>query len=307
FADRKSSPFDLFADLQNLLGDQRRTGEGFAHAIMPALVSLRELDFAFARKQRDGPHFAQIHANRIVRLIAEILGEFKVGKIVGVIRFAELWLLENLDASAIEIGKQVVKLTAGRELISEQIAHLVIEDEPLLLAGIEQLFYAAEFFVCCHRRPNNQRVAACSRSGPFHSVYTTDRRSLTSSGGDLIRPSAARPVPYRHLAPPRKSHGGERRAVVPAPALPRPANTASPDSTRSRPYILHRQKQSPTIELCLNPQAAPRYRHSAERRPNHPLHQAFRGYRALQNFEEPQAGASAAALRLWLPGSREAR
>ena len=62
-----------FGQRQNFADDQRRAGERLAHRGLPALDAFRQLDFAFTRQQRHRAHFAQVHAYRIVGLVAEIL------------------------------------------------------------------------------------------------------------------------------------------------------------------------------------------------------------------------------------------
>ena len=48
--------------------NQRGTADGFLHTQFAALHASRQVHFAFPCEQRDGAHFAQVNANRIVRV-----------------------------------------------------------------------------------------------------------------------------------------------------------------------------------------------------------------------------------------------
>ena len=58
----------IFADLQQLFQNQRSARDGFQDEQLPALDALGDGNFTFARQQRNSAHFAQVYANRIVRL-----------------------------------------------------------------------------------------------------------------------------------------------------------------------------------------------------------------------------------------------
>ena len=57
---------DLLGDLDSPQLHQRGAADGLLHPQLAALHAARQIDFAFARQQRNGAHFAQIHAYRIV-------------------------------------------------------------------------------------------------------------------------------------------------------------------------------------------------------------------------------------------------
>ena len=56
----------VFAEGRDFADDDGRTRNGFEHAHLAALDTLGDFDFAFAREQRDGAHFAQVHAHGVV-------------------------------------------------------------------------------------------------------------------------------------------------------------------------------------------------------------------------------------------------
>ena len=67
----------LFRYLNDGELDERRTANRLLHAQLPAFHAASEFDFAFAGKQRDRTHFAQVYANGIVgvdRLFDLLLG-----------------------------------------------------------------------------------------------------------------------------------------------------------------------------------------------------------------------------------------
>ena len=85
----------------------------------PRSIALGQLDFAFPREQGDGAHLAQVHAHRIVGLVAEILGELEFAEILGLFGLfleIELRLFENFDAGTVEIGEQIFEFPSGRKI-----------------------------------------------------------------------------------------------------------------------------------------------------------------------------------------------
>ena len=133
----------IVAQLNDLADDQRRTRERFANRPLAAFIALGQLDFALAGEQRNGAHLAQIHADRIVGFVANILGEFQVAEIVGLILGGffeiEFGLFQDLDAGAIEVREQILEFAAGREIFGDQLVHFVVQNEPLFLARVHEI------------------------------------------------------------------------------------------------------------------------------------------------------------------------
>ena len=91
---------------QNLADHQRRAGERLAHRGLSALDALGQLDFAFAREQRHRSHLAQVHAHRIVGLVAEVLDQVQVGGLFALFQLLvefDLGLFQDLDARACRV------------------------------------------------------------------------------------------------------------------------------------------------------------------------------------------------------------
>ena len=137
-----------------------RAGECLADRPLAAFVALGELDFAFAGEQRHGAHLAQVHADGIVGFVAGFLGKFQIAEIVGFFfgfLEVELGLFQNLDAGAVEIGKQVFELAAGGKLFGEQLVDFVVQNEPFFFARFHEIFQPAVLVICCHWHPAYQR------------------------------------------------------------------------------------------------------------------------------------------------------
>ena len=128
-ADGGDAALQILAQLDDFADHQRRARERLAHGPLAAFVALGELDFALAGEQRDGAHLAQVHADGIVGFVAGFLGQFQVAEVVGFFfgfLEVELGLFQNLDAGAVEIGKQVFELAAGGEFFGEQLVDFVV-------------------------------------------------------------------------------------------------------------------------------------------------------------------------------------
>ena len=78
FLDRARALAEIFADRQQFLEDDRGARDRFEHEQLAALDAFGDGDFAFARQQRYGAHFAQVHANRVVGLFEHPRREVEV-------------------------------------------------------------------------------------------------------------------------------------------------------------------------------------------------------------------------------------
>ena len=169
-----TAALQVLAQLNDFADDQRRTGKRFAHRPLTALVALGEFDFALAREQRNGAHLAQVHADRIVGFVANILGQFQVAEIVRFVfgGFFEVELLgffEDFDAGAVEVCEKILKLAPGREIFGEQLVDFVVENEPFFFARVHEIFQPAEFVICSHWRPVYQRtLSEPAQNGTWH-------------------------------------------------------------------------------------------------------------------------------------------
>ena len=66
FLDGARAVAKIFADLEEFLQDERSARDGFQDEQLSALDALGDGHFAFASKQRDRAHFAQVHAHGVI-------------------------------------------------------------------------------------------------------------------------------------------------------------------------------------------------------------------------------------------------
>ena len=128
---------------------------------MAALVAFGKLDLAFAREEGDRTHFAQIHANRVVRFVAGVLGQLQIGEVVRFFFFleVELGLFQDLDAGAVEVREQIFELAAGGgKILGQQLVHFVVENETFFLAHFHELLQPPVLFFGSHWYPINPAI-----------------------------------------------------------------------------------------------------------------------------------------------------
>jgi hypothetical protein len=86
---------DLFAYLRDQHLDQRRPAYSLLHPQLAALHLAGKVHFALPRQQRDGAHFAQIHAYRVVRVngLLRLLRRLKIVAVMHFFRVEKLGIL----------------------------------------------------------------------------------------------------------------------------------------------------------------------------------------------------------------------
>ncbi len=157
-ADGPVAGVQLVAELDDLLGDERRARDRLDDGELAALDAPRDLDFALAREQRHRAHLAQVHADRIVGLVErarreielELFGAF--GRPVDRLLVAQVLLVrvDDLDAGAAERVEQIVELVGGGDLRRQQLVDLVVQQVALFLADVDELPYFVVFFFNRH-------------------------------------------------------------------------------------------------------------------------------------------------------------
>ena len=103
---------------------------------MPALDAPRNFHFAVARQQRHGAHFAQVHADRVVDLVAQAGGQVQVDNFFAVFEFFVeiLRLFEDLNAGDVKARQHLVEVAAVRQIAGQNFAYLVEKDVSFTLA-----------------------------------------------------------------------------------------------------------------------------------------------------------------------------
>src|SRR5262249_33846514 len=150
------------------LDDDRRAGDGLHHHQLAAFNALGDGNFTFAGEQRDGAHFAEIHADRVVGFFkrtgsqvqiaaARFLGMPVVldagfaltvlaGKLYRQRRFGRGLVLVDFDTVAFKGGEKVVDLLRGMHFSRKRVVDLVIKQVTALFADGNERLYRFVFF-----------------------------------------------------------------------------------------------------------------------------------------------------------------
>ncbi len=175
FLDRARAVAQVFADLQNFLQNQRSARNRFQNQQLPALDAFRDGHFAFAGQQRHGAHFAQVHANRVVRFLEcsrrkVQIAIFRRGFFLHLHRVAGIrsrkrglgggQVFVHIDPVALESREQIVNFFRGVNLGRQDVIHLIVEQVTPLLAHGDELPYLIVFFL------KSQRHASSPSRGP---------------------------------------------------------------------------------------------------------------------------------------------
>src|SRR5216684_3864208 len=156
-ADRAITAAQLVAEQDHFLGDERRAGNRLDDGELAALDAPRDLDLALARQERHRAHLAQIHADRVVRLVERARREIELHLLGAFARavdrffVAEVFLIgiDDLDARAAKRIEQVVELVRGGDFRGEQLVDFVVQQVPFFLADVDQLSDFVVFFFKC--------------------------------------------------------------------------------------------------------------------------------------------------------------
>ena len=142
----------ILAHADDFLHRQRRAGQRFQDRVLAALDAARDFHFAFAGEQRDGAHFAQIHAHRVVDLLADAGGQFEVEDFLALFQLLIeiLGLFQDFDAGHIEAGQNVLELGAATEVAGQNFADFVVQDVALLFAHLYEPLQSLELIFQRH-------------------------------------------------------------------------------------------------------------------------------------------------------------
>ncbi len=176
---------ELLAELDDLAHRDRRIEDGGVHLELAALDALGDLDLALAREERDAPHLAEVHANRIVRLrvVVDVLF-FAVALRDDELLFARFFVgdalrrdldlrraVDDLDVLVAEGTHHVVELIRG-DVGGERVVHLVVGEKTLRFARFDELLegllvlLAAIAAARITRRRRRRRRVSLAAPGP---------------------------------------------------------------------------------------------------------------------------------------------
>ena len=137
-------------------------GDDVENGLAPLLDAFGDLDLALAGEQRHGAHLAQVHAHRVVGLADGPGRQVQLRTLVlggGLVLLAAqaqapevrgLGGVDQLDVLLAEHDDDVVDLVAVDHLRRQHVVDLVIGQEPLLLADVDQLLDLVRPFFLLH-------------------------------------------------------------------------------------------------------------------------------------------------------------
>ena len=119
-----------------------RARNGLEHAHLAALNALGDFDFAFAGKQRNGAHFAQIHANGVVGFFKRARRQVELD-VFALFQFEifvawQIWGVEQVDALGADGCDQIVQVVGRANLIRQDVVDIAVGEIALFLADVDQ-------------------------------------------------------------------------------------------------------------------------------------------------------------------------
>ena len=97
-------------------------------------------------------HLAQVHADRIVDLLADSGGQFQIDQLFGFFEllFEILGLFEDLDAGDVEAREHVFEVGAAGQIAGQNFADFVVQDVAFFLAHLYEPLQPVVFIVYRH-------------------------------------------------------------------------------------------------------------------------------------------------------------
>ncbi len=159
--------FDLLPDRQNFVDGDGAVGDGGDDLLLPFFDPFGDFHFSLAGEQRDGPHFTQVHADRVVDGNGIDLGDldflFVVGGtlfvlvsvfFVGIELFPFQGRIDDIDLVFPEQVHQVIDLLRGHKVGRQHVVDFFVGQVTFLFALRNQLIdfrYVCQFFHIGHR------------------------------------------------------------------------------------------------------------------------------------------------------------
>ena len=151
-ARREGVPGHLLAHGDDLLDHQRGARQRFQHRVLAALDAARDFHLALAREQRDRAHLPQVHADRVVDLLADAGGQIQIDELFALFELLleVLGLFQDFDAGRVQAGQHVFQVGAAGQIAGQNFADLVVQDVALLLAHLYEPVQPLEFIFKRH-------------------------------------------------------------------------------------------------------------------------------------------------------------
>jgi hypothetical protein len=125
--------------------DRGHAGDGLDDRQLAALDAPCDFDLALARQQGHGAHLAEVHADRVVRLVERPRGEVEFGlfgpvAVDGLAPGVPLLGVHEVDARVAKDGEELFEVFGRRgDLRRQDVVHLVVQEVALLLADDDEL------------------------------------------------------------------------------------------------------------------------------------------------------------------------
>ena len=148
FLDGADAFFEVVAHREQFVNHDRRARKRLEHAQLSPLNALGDFHFAFARKQRNRPHLAQIHADRVVGFFQGAGGEVEFDVFGAFFSFFEFLIerggrhfraFQHIDSLRTNGGQQIIQVFGTVHIVRDQVIDLIVSEISLLFTRIDQL------------------------------------------------------------------------------------------------------------------------------------------------------------------------
>src|SRR5581483_4203924 len=182
FLDGADTLLEILTEGDDFTDDDRSAGKRLQDAQLAAFNALGDLHLAFACKERNRAHLAQVHADGIVGLLQRAGSEIEFNFVAFLFLF-ELLLqgrrrqlrrtLEHVNPLRADGGQQVVEVVRRVDVVGDEVVDLVVGQVALLLPGVDQLLNVVVLI-----------VQSQSGNTPMHAAPRKDAQWQIRNGGN---------------------------------------------------------------------------------------------------------------------------
>ena len=105
--------------------------------VLGVLDALGNLDFLFAREQRDLAHLLEIHADRIVEDIRRP-SFLPLPRLLGLLDAIDFGLVDDLDLEIAELDVDLIEIVGSDDVIRQSIVDIVVGEVALFLGEADE-------------------------------------------------------------------------------------------------------------------------------------------------------------------------